>query len=348
MNSPLTRKIRALGSSLRRSVSADRRVVAAAKSVLTETLESRMMLSTYYVSTSGSDSNSGTSPTSAWKTVGKANSANLDPGDTLLFQGGQTFNGNLSISSGDSGSSSNPVTIGSYGSGRATINAGNGRGIYALDSQYLNIDNLIIVGSGPTKNATIGIKIDSNLSNSTLNNININNVDVSGFGTYGIEIITEKSGGWYNNVQITNSAVHNNMMAGIYTLSASQYGVKNLYIGQTSAYGNPGDGNWGSGVSGSGINLNGVDGGVVEYCTAYGNGSNGTGGCGIWSSSSNDLLFQYNDAYSNITRGNRDGDGFDFDHAVQLCVQQFWQRVHVLQLGQQYADLRRCDSVQRL
>ncbi len=345
MNSPLTRKIRALGSSLRRSVSADLRVVAAAKSVLTETLESRMMLSTYYVSTSGSDSNSGTSSSSAWRTIGKANSADLNPGDTLLFQGGQTFNGNLSISSGDSGSSSNPVTIGSYGSGRATLNAGNGRGIYALDSQYLNIDNLIIVGSGPYQNSTIGIKIDSNLSNSTLNNINIDNVDVSGFGTYGIEIVTEKSGGWYNNIRITNSAAHNNMMTGIYTVSQSLYGIKNLYIGQTSAYGNPGDGNWGSGVSGSGININGVDGGVIEILhrlrqrqQRHRRLRNLVQQLQQPPLPIQRFLFKHHPRPAGRRRTRFRPVNVELDHAIQLRLQQRRQRLHVLQRDQQHSE----------
>ena len=108
MRSSLTRKIRVLAGSLRRSSYIDRRVVAAAKMVSTEVclvepLESRTMLSTYYVSNSGSDSNSGTSPTAAWRTITKANSVSLQPGDSLLFQGGETFNGNLVLGSTDSG-----------------------------------------------------------------------------------------------------------------------------------------------------------------------------------------------------------------------------------------------------
>src|SRR5262249_5041856 len=43
---------------------------------------------TYYVSPSGSDSNPGTSPASAWRTVSRVNRADLSPGDAVLFQGG--------------------------------------------------------------------------------------------------------------------------------------------------------------------------------------------------------------------------------------------------------------------
>ncbi len=46
---------------------------------------------TYYVSLSGSDSNTGTSPASAWRTVGRVDQAELKPGDGVLFEGGATF-----------------------------------------------------------------------------------------------------------------------------------------------------------------------------------------------------------------------------------------------------------------
>ncbi len=322
MHFSLTRKVRVLGGLPRRLMLVDRRVALAASAVcLMEPLEGRMMLSTYYVSNSGNDANSGTSPAAAWRTIGKANGANLEPGDSLLFQGGQTFNGNLVLGSNDSGSAVSPVTISSYGSGRATLNAGTGRGVNVSDSQYFNINNLIFVGAGPTKNNMVGIKLNNDTS-ATYNRIYIDNVDVSGFGSVGIELITLKAGGWYNDVRITNSNVYNNQIAGIYTQSQSQYGIENLYIGHTNSHDNPGTGNL-SISSGSGIQLAGVNGGVVEYCSTYGNGVNSNGGCGVWSSSSNDLLFQYDDSYSNRTRGGNDGDGFDFDEGTSNSIMQY-------------------------
>ncbi|WP_127505568.1 carbohydrate-binding domain-containing protein [Actinoplanes solisilvae] len=48
---------------------------------------------TYYVDPAGSNSNNGTSPSSAWKTVAEVNARTLVPGDTVLFKRGQTFTG---------------------------------------------------------------------------------------------------------------------------------------------------------------------------------------------------------------------------------------------------------------
>src|SRR5689334_5234593 len=53
----------------------------------------RLLSTTYYVSPTGSDSNAGTSPASAFQSIAKVNALDLEPGDQVLFQGGQTFSG---------------------------------------------------------------------------------------------------------------------------------------------------------------------------------------------------------------------------------------------------------------
>src|SRR5688500_7733629 len=58
-----------------------------------QTLEPRQLLAAaYYVSPSGDDANDGRSPQTAWRTIERANGRNWNPGDALLFEGGQTFN----------------------------------------------------------------------------------------------------------------------------------------------------------------------------------------------------------------------------------------------------------------
>src|SRR6266566_99666 len=63
----------------------------------------------YYVSASGQDTNSGTSPALAWKTIGHANNQLLKPGDQLLFQGGTTFNGTIYLGPASAGTEANPM-----------------------------------------------------------------------------------------------------------------------------------------------------------------------------------------------------------------------------------------------
>ena len=78
---------------------------------------------TYYVSSSGNDGNSGTSSSSPWQTISKVNSfKNFSPGDNILFNRGNTFYGSITIS--NSGASGNPITFGAYGSGSNPIITG--------------------------------------------------------------------------------------------------------------------------------------------------------------------------------------------------------------------------------
>ena len=78
----------------------------------------------YYVSPSGSNSNSGLSAGNAWRTIAKVQSAiNLfGPGDQILFERGGTYRGFLSIQC--SGTPGNPVVFGAYGSGPLPIISG--------------------------------------------------------------------------------------------------------------------------------------------------------------------------------------------------------------------------------
>lgn len=78
---------------------------------------------TYYVSASGSDSNSGTSPGSAWRTVQRVDQASLQPGDGVLFEGGATFS-DETLMPGASGAPGSPIVFGSYGQGNATLPQG--------------------------------------------------------------------------------------------------------------------------------------------------------------------------------------------------------------------------------
>src|SRR2546430_1317255 len=88
-----------------------------------EALESRQLLSTYYVSPSGSDGHSGKSATSAWRSINRVNSQTLHAGDHVLFQGGKDFSGSLYVPSKEGGTASNQVVFSSYGSGRATLHS---------------------------------------------------------------------------------------------------------------------------------------------------------------------------------------------------------------------------------
>ncbi len=98
---------------------------------------------TYYVAPTGSDSNSGTSPVHPWRTVTKVNRASvgMHPGDTVLFRGGVSFSDSALMPGWGSpiyGTSSDPITFGAYGGGRAILP----QGIWFPGGAYLTFDEL--------------------------------------------------------------------------------------------------------------------------------------------------------------------------------------------------------------
>ncbi|UCE99374.1 MAG: hypothetical protein JSV82_09475, partial [Planctomycetota bacterium] len=105
----------------------------------------------YYVSSTGNDNNSGTSPTEAWQTISKVNSVDFADGDSVLFEAGQTFSGTIVFDVNDGGTPTTPLTVGSYGSGgdgRSTISSGTSDGLYMYNRAGTDIKDLIFVGGG--------------------------------------------------------------------------------------------------------------------------------------------------------------------------------------------------------
>ncbi|MEI6675393.1 MAG: Ig-like domain repeat protein [Verrucomicrobiota bacterium] len=75
---------------------------------------------TYYVSASGNDSNSGLdSSSAAWKTLAKASTVTLNPGDSILLKCGDTWNEELHPTG--NGTATNPILIGAYGTGNKPV-----------------------------------------------------------------------------------------------------------------------------------------------------------------------------------------------------------------------------------
>ncbi len=76
----------------------------------------------YYLSNSGSDLNSGTSQDEPWQSIDKLNSTILQPGDSVFFEAGGIFRGQIIVSNG--GTDADPIYFGMYGSGNRPIISG--------------------------------------------------------------------------------------------------------------------------------------------------------------------------------------------------------------------------------
>ncbi|UJF34843.1 S-layer homology domain-containing protein [Paenibacillus hexagrammi] len=98
----------------------------------------------YYVdATGGSDSNEGTSDSTAWKTLERVSATNFQPGDRILFKSGEVWEGQLWPKG--SGSEGNPIIIDAYGSGSKPAIQGNGTvndAVRLFNQEYWEIHNL--------------------------------------------------------------------------------------------------------------------------------------------------------------------------------------------------------------
>ncbi len=288
----------------------------------------------YYIKFSGSDAANGLSITNAWQTISKVNATVFSAGDTVLFEGGSTFIGNIYFSPSSYGIPKKPILISSYGSGKATISAGNGNGVFGYNNGGIEVKNLIITGSGYASNNGVGVYFFMDkIKNAKIKHIEIENVEVSGFKTSGIQIgswPSDSSRSGYDSVKITGCYAHDNGLSGIsmygyYKLSDTAYSHKNIWIRRCIAAHN--DGILGMSThSGSGIIIGQVDTCVMEYCEAYENGKNnnyaGGGPAGIWAWDSRSVVIQYCYAHHNRSQTG-DGDGFDLDGGVQYSMMQY-------------------------
>src|SRR5690554_715435 len=132
---------------------------------------------TYYVSSSsGDDSNNGTSQSSPWKTLNKVNSFNFQPGDIILLRRGDVWNDILNIN--NSGTENNYILFGAYHSGSKPIISAGTSSQYSLkiSGNYIKIEELEIImprsGSVP-----IGISVQGK-------NYVIQNCDINGDENY--------------------------------------------------------------------------------------------------------------------------------------------------------------------
>jgi hypothetical protein len=142
---------------------------------------------TYYVSNSGSDTNSGTSTGSPWKTVAKVVSfePSLAAGDCVLFQRGGVWGEQLTISN-IHGTSIAPITFSNYGSGNLPVLDGGSTRLYGIvdgeasgqvASSYVTIDGFEV------RNTTSGGIIFAYLVQPGIT-IQNNYVHNNGYGAY--------------------------------------------------------------------------------------------------------------------------------------------------------------------
>jgi hypothetical protein len=288
-----------------------------------------MAATDYFVRENGNDAATGASQEAAWRSIDRVNHTRFRPGDHVLFEAPASFAGNLHLSAEDAGTSNAPVVIGSFGEGRATILAGRQSGITVQNAGGVAIENLIVAGAGRTTNNGYGIFCDNTLTNGQrLEGLRIANVEARGFGLLGILVGGAYAG--FEHVLVTNCVLHDNLhggmeVAGRLPWGAIAYAHADVVVSHCQTFDNTGDPNFLKNHSGSGIVFYQIDGGVMEYCTAWNNGAlcrSQSGGVGLWTCASRRVVIEHCESFDNKTSGG-DGGGFDIDGGSVDCVLQY-------------------------
>ncbi|WP_346112675.1 hypothetical protein [Nonomuraea maheshkhaliensis] len=115
---------------------------------------------TYYVdSVSGRDTANGTSEATAWRTLAKANAADLTPGSKLLLRRGSSWSEQLVVS--ESGDEDDPITVDAYGSGaRPIIKAGPAYSCVLLSGDYIELLNVQVGVKGAQRCLWSGVTVE--------------------------------------------------------------------------------------------------------------------------------------------------------------------------------------------
>jgi Secretion system C-terminal sorting domain len=300
----------------------------------------------YYFSTSGLDTNDGSSPSSAWLSISKINDMTIQPGDKIYFRAGDTFEGNILLDSNDANDPSNPVLFTSYGTGRATIHTSGKElnGFKSYNTQGIVITNINFKGDGTSRIVTStgdsitaksnsGILFESTLTSiSKLSSFYVKNVEVSQFGYIGIYFYQHDSdnASGFRNIRIDSALVHDVKEAGIMVYCQENISTQkswqcyNVSIKNSETYNVPGYED--NQHRGSGILISQTDSCIIERCIAHHTGmlnTNKGGPGGIWVWSTNNAVIQNCESHHNSSGTGGDGLGFDLDGGCTNCTIQY-------------------------
>jgi hypothetical protein len=324
-----------------------------------EALERRLALTTYYVSAAGNDAADGLTPETAWQTIDRATIAGefvplyygfqYQPGDSLLFRGGDTFTGQAVFGRHNlAGTADNPVTIGSYGNGRATFRSdttvGHPSVITFYDTGGVTLQDVNVYGPGRQEgdyfHAIVFVDQAEDLAETVdrYRGITLARVDAGYASGAGLKFYSPKDSAGspdllgYGGITITDSVFHDNREAGVtfgHRLFGGYYPFTDVTIQRVRSHDNPGSDGL---TNGHGFSIGGVDGGLIEHCISYSNGyenRNGLygGASGFLFLDSNGLLIQNNESFNSFVAWDDpqylDGHGFNLDRGTTNSILQY-------------------------
>lgn len=284
----------------------------------------------YYISPKGDDNNTGLTKSSAWKTLERINRETFQPGESILFESGAVWNGNLRPLG--SGEPENHITISSYGKGSMpVINIGEteGAGITLINQSWWKIQGVEITSGAPPQ---LGIKREGisvraergdSIRGFEIRDCYIHDVwgQIGGAGSSTMIKIGRATG----DILIENNTIERCDKVGIQVTGKNNIVIRGNYL---------------ENLGGDGIIVHGPYRGLIEYniadrtCLRTGDPHLDTGEenryrwwphtAAIWMSHAKETIMQFNEVYNTGRQlGNGDGQAYDFDFGCENNILQY-------------------------
>jgi hypothetical protein len=292
---------------------------------------------TYYVNSStGNDSNNGTSASTPWQSLTKVNGKTFMPGDSILFICGGTWTGQLYPKG--SGSTTKSITIGKYGTGNLPIISGNGTSsnqniVYLYNQPYWTISNLEIT-SAPASPSTLllrGVYIQAQnfgtVRRIKLLNLNIHDVrgDITNKDCGGIfiEVTGSTSATKFDSLIIDGCTIKDCDRTGISNTSSWDTRTLTTNTNWTPSTYLIVRNNWIENTGGNGMiirvaSMPLIERNIFKHCAQTVSGN------AVFTFNCDDAFVQYNESYLTVyNAGDADASGFDSDYRCKRSVFQF-------------------------
>ena len=281
----------------------------------------------YYVdSREGNDSNAGTNPAFAWKTLAKVNGKTFIPGDRILLKSSSVWEGQLWPKG--SGAEGRPITVGVYGGGVKPVINGDGifeDAVLLKNQEYWEIEDLEITNMGPQRaeRRAVHVALENygeahHIYIRSLTIHDVNGVDsVKPNGGIHYTSVGDKKPSRFIDLRIENNEIYHVDRSGIFGWSDSW--VRSKWY---PSLGVVVSGNQLHDIGGDGMVVVATDGALIEHnVVGHANQRSEGYNVAIWAWSADNTVIQYNEAYG--TKGQRDGEGFDSDWNSRNTIIQY-------------------------
>jgi len=287
----------------------------------------------YYVDAdTGSDSNAGTSPSSAWASLGEINSRTFDAGDEILIRAGTEYQ-NQKLHPSGSGSDGDPIVVDKYGTGeRPTIHAGGVDDALLFENQeHWVLADLEITNKGSSRSGgRTGVRVQLQDFDGTAGGFELYNLFV-----HDVNGSNDKSAGggkainWKANGDKSNKCRFGSMLVeGCRALRTDRSGLigdtdfnsfdSDRYLSQNVVVRE----NLLEDIGGDGIKMDGCDAGVCEHNTVDRARQRADDhAVAIWTYSCDDTVTRFCEA--SRTKGTKDAQGFDCDFQSRNTLFEF-------------------------